>query len=175
MLTTKKKYPIINIEGPDCGGKSTVLALLMDKVNHSFLLHTSAPVKGSPKEYYETVLNKSIELIELLEQPIFLDRFHIGEAVYGKIFRNYDIDIKDMDARLHKMGMKTIYVTANSETLIQRFRDRGDWHVKEEDLEVITTMYERRLQDSNLPLFVLDTSRNISDSDIQDLLAFINT
>lgn len=145
----------------------------MDKVKHSFLLHTSAPPKGSEKEYYERVLNKSIELIDVLNQPIFLDRFHIGESVYGEMFRGYNLNLTPLDEEMNKRQAKTIFVTASLDVLAQRYRERGDWHVEEKDLEVIVDIYKKRLNDSILPLYILDTSNNISEEDIEKLIEFI--
>jgi len=166
-------YPVINVEGPDCGGKTSVLNILLDVIKHSFFLHTSAPTKGSSPEYYEKILYKGLELIDLLRQPILIDRYHIGEAVYGSLFRGHKADFSVLESELAKRRMKNVYVTASSRVLIERMEKRGDWYIKTHDLERITSRYEEELQKSILPTYVLDTTNNITQEDVRKLLQFI--
>lgn len=114
-----------------------------------------------------------MDLIESLDQPIVLDRFHIGEKVYGKIFRGYDFNEVELDERLHSMGAKHLFVTAEERVLINRLNKRGDWYVNQSDIGVILDSYEKELWHSQLDLHVFDTSEEITEEDFARLLKFI--
>jgi thymidylate kinase len=119
-----------------------------------------------------------MEFMDIINQPIFLDRFHIGELVYGSIFRPETIDeavekrLYDMENTLLKQDVKMLYVTASSETIVKRIQNRGDWYVKVSDVEDILARYEKALAKSKLPIFRLDTTNNYSPEDIKKLILF---
>ena len=169
----KDKYPLILCEGPDAAGKSFVIDILMEIINHCFLLHTSAPTKGNSKNYYKNLLNKSIELFEVLNQPLIADRFHIGEAVYGSIFRNYNLKYSYMEDELLRLGAKQIFITAKEEVLVERLQKRGDWYIKTDDINPILTRYKEELAKTKIPTYTLDTTNNLTPKDIEKLLKFI--
>lgn len=145
----------------------------MEIMKHTFLLHTSAPIKGSTGEYYKEILSKSLELIKVLNQPFIADRFHIGETVYGSIFRGYNLDYTNIERELIHLGVKQIYITATVEVLVDRIKKRGDWHIAVEDIKPLVKRYEDELKKSTLPTYTLDTSNDIQPEDIKDLIQFI--
>lgn len=164
---------VIISEGVDCAGKSTINELLQEIIRHTFLIHTSAPPKGSSPDYYQTLLTSSIPFIKALRQPVIVDRFHVGESVYGSIFRGYNLIGREIEALLTGLNVKQVYVTANAEVITQRLRNRGDWYVKEGDIQPILNKYEEELKKSDLPTFKLDTSKNITERDMISLLRFL--
>jgi len=177
-ITLPKKYPKIIVEGCDASGKTTIQEVMKEIIRHSFIVHTSAPTKGNSKEYFSSLLDKLMEFMDIINQPIFLDRFHIGELVYGSIFRPETIDeavekrLYDMENTLLKQDVKMLYVTASSETIVKRIQNRGDWYVKVSDVEDILARYEKALAKSKLPIFRLDTTNNYSPEDIKNLILF---
>jgi thymidylate kinase len=177
-ITLPKKYPKIIVEGCDASGKTTIQEVMKEIIRHSFIVHTSAPTKGNSKEYFSSLLDKLMEFMDIINQPIFLDRFHIGELVYGSIFRPETIDeavekrLYDMENTLLKQDVKMLYVTASSETIVKRIQNRGDWYVKVSDVEDILARYEKALAKSKLPIFRLDTTNNYSPEDIKKLILF---
>lgn len=69
---------LIVIEGPDKTGKTTLAKAVAERLGFKYV-HFSAP-KGNPAdEYIDFLLN--------LKEPTVCDRFHLGEFVYGPIFR----------------------------------------------------------------------------------------
>lgn len=77
---------IIIIEGPDCAGKTTLAEMLVDELGADY--HHQGPYEGNP-------MWESIELIESWKEGgsspnLVLDRFHLGERVYGPIYRDED-------------------------------------------------------------------------------------
>lgn len=177
-ITLPKKYPKIIVEGCDASGKTTIQEVMMEIIRHSFIVHTSAPTKGNFKEYFSSLLDKLMEFMDIINQPIFLDRFHIGELVYGSIFRPETIDevvekrLYDMENNLLRQDVKILYVTASPETIVKRIQNRGDWYVKVSDVEDILARYEKALAKSKLPIFRLDTTNNYSPEDIKKLILF---
>lgn len=69
---------LIVIEGPDKTGKTTLAKAIAKKLGYEYV-HFSAP-KGSPADEY-------IDFLLKLKKPTVCDRFHLGELVYGPMFR----------------------------------------------------------------------------------------
>ena len=116
------------------------------------MLHTSAPIKKEYGDYFKNLLLKNIEFMKILEQPFIADRFHIGEAVYGSIYRNCLLDYKDIEEELLKLNAKQLFIKADTEVLIDRLKKRGDWYVKAEDIVLILNRYEEELANQNFLL-----------------------
>lgn len=177
-ITLPQKYPRIIFEGCDASGKTTIQEIMKEIIRHAFIIHTAAPTKGNSKEYFSSLLKKLIEFIDIINQPLFVDRFHIGELVYGSVFRPETIDeavekkLYDMEKDLLRQDVKILYVTASPETIVKRIQNRGDWYVKVSDVEAILNGYEKALAKSRLPIFRLDTTNNYSLEDIKNLILF---
>lgn len=68
------------IEGPDGSGKTTLATALCARHGYAYR-HEGPPPSGvSPFEHYAGIL-------KTLETPTLLDRFHLGELVYGPLLR----------------------------------------------------------------------------------------
>lgn len=177
-ITLPQKYPRIIFEGCDASGKTTIQEIMKEIIRHAFIIHTSAPTKSNSKEYFSSLLEKLIEFIDIINQPLFIDRFHIGELVYGSVFRPETIaeavekKLYDMEKDLLRQDVKILYVTASPETIVKRIQNRGDWYVKVSDVEAILNRYEKALAKSRLPIFRLDTTNNYSLEDIKNLILF---
>lgn len=177
-LELPKKHPILLFEGCDASGKSTIQEIMKEIIRHAFIVHTSAPTKGNSKEYFYTVLDKLVELMDVMNQPLFFDRFHIGELVYGSIFRPETIDkvveekMYQLENELLKREVKMIYVTASPEVITKRIQKRGDWYVETSDIQVILDKYEEALQKSKLPIYRLDTTSDYTLNDIKNLVLY---
>lgn len=177
-IVLPQKNPVLIFEGCDGTGKTTIQEVLRNIIRHAFLIHTSAPKKGNPKEYYYNILNRLLKVVEVLNQPVFFDRFHIGEIVYGSIFRTETMDslmektIFQLEDVLQNKDARIIYVTASPQIIAKRLHDRGDWYVKESDIERILNRYEEVLKKSKLPIYRLDTTNNYTAEDIKNLVLF---
>lgn len=106
MIDTKKAKIII-IEGLDHTGKTTLIKSLRRQIkNHKvFGLASSNPPKGVDDkwshDHYYVMLQKTVSLMAS-GWTIIADRFHIGETVYGPIYRNSDTDyIWDYETALY--------------------------------------------------------------------------
>lgn len=170
--------PVLIFEGCDASGKTTIQDILKEIIRHAFVVHTSAPTKGNSKEYFYNLLNKLVEFSDILNQPLFFDRFHIGELVYGSIFRPETIDrmveekMYQLEAELLKQDARIIYVTASPEVIARRIQERGDWYITTNDVQSILDRYEKALQKSKLPIYRLGTTANYTLEDIKNLVLF---
>ena len=177
-IVLPKKHPVLIFEGCDASGKTTIQEILREIIRHAFLIHTSAPVKGNPKEYFYNLLDKLTDFAGIINQPLFFDRFHVGELVYGSIFRPETIDdaVKEkmfrLEERLAEREAKMVYITASPDTIVNRLKKRGDWYVQPSDVQRILDKYEQMLTKSRLPIFRLDTTSDYTPVDIKNLVLF---
>lgn len=88
---------IIIIEGPDNVGKSTLIKNIRQKLQDDVfhVLH-STPIKlNSVNEYidYSTKqVTSMFELMRFTNENLIFDRSHLGELIYGNIYRGYTGD-----------------------------------------------------------------------------------
>lgn len=173
--------PIITIcEGVDGSGKTTLMNILMDIIKYSLMIHTSAPPKNVSERYYSNLLKTLMLTIENVEQPLFLDRFHIGEMAYSETFRPHTLDMLKrqkmnlIDRQLEeKKDVKVIYCYAENDVIKDRLINRGDWLITVDDIEPIVTNYDKYLANSNLSIYRLDTTKGISENDIIKIIDFL--
>ena len=94
------------------------------------------------------------------EQLIILDRFYPSQAVYSYL-RGIDemenLDIKNLDMYCNQLCVKMIYLDTPLKDLKDRFKSRGDEHVKEDMLDNIKTRYDVFLGLTKLEVLKLDT------------------
>lgn len=167
---------VIVIEGVDATGKSSLETMLSESIGHCFNLHTSAPPKGSNSLYYKNALEKVMEFIKVLNQPIIIDRFYIGEAVYGSYFRDTTLDVQVFERILKRNGvsLSTIYLHSELDVLKERLNKRGDWYIEESHLPELQTLYSQQISLSKFPVYTLDTSKGITEEDLSLILQFIH-
>lgn len=76
---------IIIIEGSDASGKTTLANKLLRKYN-GIIFHQTYRFKNNIPIYHMAILRKALKLSKT--QLVILDRLHISEYIYGKVFRN---------------------------------------------------------------------------------------
>lgn len=78
------------LEGPDGTGKTTLAEHLVKKLNGAMLIrHGPPPASGAYSEYMKT-LTSVAEVGATTPIHAIIDRFHIGERVYGPLLRHHD-------------------------------------------------------------------------------------
>lgn len=74
---------IVILEGPDCSGKTT---LANSQAFQDFMYHHQGPYAGDP--YHETL--DAVGGALRVHRSVLFDRLHLGEQVYGPIYRGVD-------------------------------------------------------------------------------------
>lgn len=118
----------IIIEGPDNVGKTTLIQNLKNHFNqYTFqTLHFSAVKHSSIEEGIAYSTKQYTEMFELMQHfikydksGIICDRSHLGEMVYGPIYRNYTgeyvLDIEKKYHHIHDLWNNIVLITLYDE------------------------------------------------------------
>ena len=134
--TVYRKVPVI-VEGVDCSGKTTfcqwiIENLVEQKVNVEFAHH--GPLRASVREeYYEPLLPSCLYPTVLIG-----DRWHLGEMVYGPIYRDgsemTDDELSMIERELDSLGAKKILLDPPESIIEARMQSRGEDFLQVEDL-----------------------------------------
>lgn len=149
------------LEGPDGAGKSTLakqLAMGYDlQVNHF-----GPPTKPALEEYlgFLAAQGRSHRRV--------LDRFHLGESVYGPIYRGTPPltvpDLCTIEWALMVRGYTMIHVSRSLKDLAHTLDERGDWMVRTDQLGKIIETYWSVMQESFMPRITYDyTHHKVED------------
>lgn len=122
---------ILILEGPDLAGKTT-LANALAATARAAGLKVKRQTKGRPKsadprvEYEYPVRHFPVDT----NTVTICDRWHVGERVYGPLFRKKDIlgaaGHYHLDLLLAARGALQVRVDLHDAELCNRYRDRGD-------------------------------------------------
>lgn len=119
----------IVVEGQDRCGKDTLIKGLRRQIQNPLILdhHSSTPPKGCAdvqrwsKTYYENILSLSSRLSLFNGWDVIANRCHLGETVYGPIFRNTDPGfIWDLERDYCKDNAWLIVLVGEGEDIIAR-------------------------------------------------------
>lgn len=143
---------LILLEGPDGAGKTTLADRLAVAVQHRFgsepiRMHSGPPTRTPDEEYIGRLEPYDVRA------KIIADRWHLGEMVYGPIFRGESKLTLDschhIEQYLMARGALLIYVNPPFETLKTRLQTRGDDMVEDtSQLGHIVKGYKRVLEES---------------------------
>lgn len=143
---------IIVLEGPDGAGKSTMIEEL--KRFHMKQLGCSAetvqvwragpfPEGSDPWTEYVIPLSR---LHATRDWLVLIDRWHLGELVYGPLLRGQSRLSPEqrawIDGYLASLGALSVCLTATVEELMTRLAGRGDDLIKMHQLPYLVTRYE---------------------------------
>lgn len=134
---------LIVLEGVDGAGKSTLTDRLLSTLpDHSTKRLHCGPLKGDPMRAYELPLR---DYVPGGNEHIVCDRWHVGELVYGPLYRGRSALSEAM--RLHvemlldKLGAYKLVVTTDMRTLRQRLAARGEDFLKPEHVGIVWDFY----------------------------------
>ena len=138
MLNITPRFPIIIVEGPDACGKSTLINQLMEKHPNNCYIHNA--VTNDIESLHKNTIDAA--LVASQEHWVFIDRLHLSESIYGKVFRNgpsYDVEafdkMLDSISNLHK-----ILCIVDKETSIAKHSERRDKEMFD-DISKVWDMY----------------------------------
>ncbi len=134
-------------------------------------------------KYGKIVLEKYIELIEHLEETnIIMEKFHLTEAVYQKLYNNIDFNFNDIENRLNKKKVKIILTTYNEDIKLikKRLKDRLDLYPhykriaqKPEKYIEQQKLYLKLLRKSKLDYLIINSSKLPDNNLTNKILKFI--
>jgi hypothetical protein len=141
------------LEGPDGAGKSTLAKMLAE--HHELSIdHFGPPTKTPLDEYLGFLAEKG------RSHKRVLDRFHLGESVYGPIYRGVAPltlpDLCTIEWALMVRGYTLVHVTRSLKSLVEVLEERGDWMVQVDQLGKIVEAYWEIMHESFMPRFVYD-------------------
>ncbi len=127
---------LIIIEGTDNTGKDTLISKILEKYPTASIIHCGKPLtnKYSSNEqdelfrvYAKNIVNKKYDNTHV----IIMNRSHIGEYVYGVLYRNRDIeDVENMLIDVNNilysrkdLTIRYIQLLSNSENLLKHNED----------------------------------------------------
>ena len=122
---------LIIIDGLDRCGKSTFVEYLRDKYPDycPMVLHSTKPPSDleDPKSYqlnhYKKQIQQIKEIITDYEIPVIMDRFHLGEFVYGTLYRNgqyYPEELKELEQPLKSIKTSLYVFTDSTDNRLDR-------------------------------------------------------
>jgi uracil-DNA glycosylase len=142
------------LEGPDGAGKSTLATNLGPMLSYR-VEHFGPPTKPPLKEYLHWLVGQDDQ-----GHRMVIDRFHLGEDVYGPIFRHTKgltkYELYAIEWALMIRGYSMIYVTQSLKTLVGNLEERGDDMVQVEQLTRISESYWRTIQRTIMPISLYD-------------------
>lgn len=135
---------ILIIEGMDNCGKSTLIKQIRKyilKSPETLSMHCATPPDGCNSGWSQEHYSKILELSRRLSDTgwdIILDRSHLGEDVYGPIYRNEEADyVYDLEeAELHGADVKLIVLLDSPENALSR-EDGDSYSTKVKDVQRI--------------------------------------
>lgn len=92
----------IIIEGIDRCGKSTLINNILKNYGPHPIIHCSSPPKGvvNPGKYQELFFENCFKILNTNFNDIIFDRCHLGEYIYGPLYRktdpNFIFDIEEL-------------------------------------------------------------------------------
>ncbi len=146
----------IAIEGCDGVGKTTLAKRLARE--HGFrIVHSGpTPLGHDLRTRYHRILMEPGRVV--------LDRCFISELVYGPLFRDGSrlgrADVADLCHDLARRDGVVVYVTASTETLLERLRERGE-HVQAGTLSAIQRAYEGVVNELRARLTIVTYSTDV--------------
>jgi thymidylate kinase len=157
---------IIVIEGPDASGKTTLAKAIAEAIDAAYV-HASAPLRHPLVEYTEPIET-------LRPEHIVLDRWHIGEMIYGPKYRGKaGLSRKQFDAVeefLSERGALLVHCDDRFDELVSRMHGRG---------EEIHPTYQQEIRDfrhwvreSRLPAFTYRLSAGEIERQRQQIIGF---
>lgn len=141
---------IIILEGVDKVGKTTLAAGLSDFYRAKIIKTSQPKTNDAASEYIEKV-----ESLDKNENYVF-DRFHLGEMVYGKIYRNKVLEkekFEEIERKLNELNSVLIYCWQDHDIVAQNFIREKETFTNIEDIEKLD--YEFRLMLYETKLFTL--------------------
>ncbi|QOC28714.1 hypothetical protein IC744_15395 [Microbacterium hominis] len=160
---------IVVLEGPDFAGKSTAAEALARQFGGSIVANGPPPPDVILRDHYLDQVYAATAAGRL----IVFDRLHVGELIYGPIYRGAsrlsDDNVMSIEYALNAIDALKVHVDASDDVLLERLHGpRGDDMVHhDEQLMRIAHQYRELLAADGL----LPGWKSISTGDIASVIA----
>lgn len=153
---------IICLDGVDGTGKSTLAKNIVKAIENKYpddvvIYKHATQIKD---DVYSEYANLFMDYIPGGGVHYVLDRWHIGEEIYGPLFRGksaFDkVSFRWMELFLASKGMRTWLLTHPENVIQKRLKDRGEDFISPEQVEFIQSEYQRICK--HLPTFAKEIS-----------------
>ena len=158
------------IEGVDCAGKTTLINNIIKNSDRDFkIFHFQRPPENMAASQVQE-FQKQMFFVHsnylIHDTDIIFDRYHIGELIYGKLYREYDIDYIEELEKLIKEHCILICMSCNREQIEKRFDNKG---MPRYDLEKVNNLFIKHCKESKLRKIFIDTSNNTPQQTLEEL------
>lgn len=161
--------PTIIIEGIDGAGKSTLFDRIVEKIPTNYdkvLVHKGVPEFEDPDREY-------LHQLSWLRNQHFMvsDRYHVGELIYGPIYRGYSMTegkwFERIEERLDQLKAVKIILLPDLDVIRERLAVRGEDYLQPEHFEQVWNFYNKFAEDNPSWTKITDNS----DATAQELVA----
>jgi len=188
----KPKHNII-FEGPELAGKSYLMSQIFDYLEPKYnsggkimdgchWFNCDVGIFGT--KFGSVALLKYLELMEAINDTnVMVEKFHLTEAVYQKLYNNSTFDITNIESRLAHIGAKIVLVTFDEdESLVaKRLQDRLNLYphynrIAQQPKDYIKQqqMYLDLVKDSRLEYLIVNASVLPKRDLVDDILDFLH-
>jgi thymidylate kinase len=150
---------IIILEGENKTGKTTLANYIID--NYGFDYVKCSQPKGDPFEEYMEI----IEEIKRTGKDTIIDRFHIGEFVWGPLYRGGSLlNIKHLDI-IDKLLIENetylFYCYDDIENIVERFDKEKEEFATKNKIKDVLSFYDSVLKETQLPIIYHKINSNL--------------
>ncbi len=185
------KHKII-FEGAELSGKSFLMSQVFDALEPKYnsgghimdgchWFNCDVGVFGT--KYGQLTLEKYLEIMEGMEESnLMLEKFHLTEKVYQKLYNNVDFDCTNIEDRLEKINTKLILLTfdEDEELIKYRLKDRLELYphyarIAQDPKQYIKQqqLYVEFIKKSKLEYLIVNSSVLPNEKIIVDILEFL--
>ena len=174
---------IIIVEGLDRCGKSTQIKRVMKHFTDKpiqWLHYTSIKELNPPQqtEWFKKTFDHMFKLIQDDSSHWILDRSHLGEGVYGPLYRpkentNY---IFDLESKYRIGEKKDIYLIILYDSSFKNVeRDDGDSYstnleIVQKEVDLFKTVYEKTCIQNKIIIDIAGKNEEVVENDIKEFL-----
>lgn len=155
---------ILIVEGPDLSGKTYAISKVAKHFNSGYILKNCyKPKKVEDSSYlyfrYWHILSL-VTSVEDQDQLIILDRFYPSQMVYSYLRGEdemYNTELQKIEQACVDCGAVLLYLDTPLEILELRYKDRGDEHIKIEQLKELKERYDHFIRKTKLTTLRVNT------------------
>ena len=185
------KHNII-FEGPELAGKSYLMSQVFDHLEQKYnsggkimdgchWFNCDVGIFGT--RFGQIALLKYLELMEAISDTnVMVEKFHLTEAVYQKLYNNKDFDFSNIETRLIVIKAKIVLITFDEDEglLKKRLQDRlnlyphyGRIAQQPKDYIKQQQIHLKLLESSQLEHLVVNASVLPNPALVEDILTFL--